>query len=354
MVFLAKMNPAASSNYPNTSPILSRSLKLAMASLLAMGLFHHSAFAQEGETKLPSTIEAPDESAGQGQNTADEQSPSEGTPPSEVKSGVTGNGDMTDPNNPFNIPRFTLKSTSAYSAYQRGFYLTAFALATKQAGLGDIHAQTLLGELYLKGNGVEQDMKEAANWFEIAAEKGDREAQFNLGMLYAQGQGVPKDFEKALDYFQKAAAKNQPNAQFNLGLLYLRGQLVERDLTKAMDLLNKSAKQGDAAAQYALASLYQSDFFPAPNLEQASYWMQKSAEGGFLDAQLEYGLMLFHGKGGRAEFFSRSCLAQTGRRCRQHSGTESPGPHSGSRLRARPRSDQCCKILSALQTLRQE
>ncbi|WP_319486236.1 tetratricopeptide repeat protein [uncultured Cohaesibacter sp.] len=209
---------------------------------------------------------------------------------------------ITDPSNPFDVPRFVLKSTSAYSAYQRGFYLTAFALATKLAGLGDVPSQTLLGNLYLDGSGIPQDFKEAANWFALAADQGDREAQFSLGMLYARGQGVDKDLQKALGWFEKAAAQDQKNAQFNLGLLYLQGQLVEQDTTKALDLLTKAANQGVAEAQYTLANLYQSDYFPTPNLDQAAYWMQLAAQNGFLDAQLEFGLMLFQGKGVAQDF----------------------------------------------------
>lgn len=199
--------------------------------------------------------------------------------------------------NPFDIPEFELPTGSAYAAYQRGFYLTAFALATSQAGQGDRSAQTLLGELYLKGQGIPRDAEQAADWFELAAEENDPEAQFSLGMLYATGNGVKKDLSHALELFEKAADNGQKNAQFNLGMLYLQGQIVGQDITRAMDLFTKSATQGLADAQYALANLYRSDLFPTPNYEQARYWMYQAARSGYADAQLEYGLMLFKGEG---------------------------------------------------------
>ena len=146
--------------------------------------------------------------------------------------------------NPFDIPEFELPTGSAYAAYQRGFYLTAFALATSQAGQGDRSAQTLLGELYLKGQGIPRDAEQAADWFELAAEENDPEAQFSLGMLYATGNGVKKDLSHALELFEKAANNGQKNAQFNLGMLYLQGQIVGQDITRAMDLFTKSATQG--------------------------------------------------------------------------------------------------------------
>ncbi|WP_321447603.1 tetratricopeptide repeat protein [uncultured Cohaesibacter sp.] len=292
MVMLSKLNAAPSASRLTIRAFLRKCLSASLASALTLCIAPAWAAQTAPEVSQPAD-------AGEQLTTPIGAAPEDG---SKVPYVFDGSASITDPSNPFDVPRFVLKKTSAYSAYQRGFYLTAFALATKLAGMDDIHAQTLLGELYLKGIGVEQDLKEAANWFELAADRGDREAQFNIGLLYAQGQGVEKNLDKALAYFRKAAEQDQKNAQFNLGLLYLRGQLVERDITKAMDLLTKSAQQGVAAAQYTLANLYQSDFFPAPNLDQAAYWMQRAAQGGFLDAQLEFGLMLFHGKGVRQDF----------------------------------------------------
>ena len=46
----------------------------------------------------------------------------------------------------------------AYGAYQRGYFLTAFAEATRRAGeKNDARAMTLLGELYSNGFGVPLD-----------------------------------------------------------------------------------------------------------------------------------------------------------------------------------------------------
>ncbi|WP_171022152.1 tetratricopeptide repeat protein [Cohaesibacter sp. CAU 1516] len=208
----------------------------------------------------------------------------------------------TNSDNPFNLPQLKLSPGLAFSAYQRGYYLSAFDLATKLAAGGERSAMTLLGELYLNGQGVPQDVKEAANWFQLAADKGDPEAQFSLGLLHARGRGVEKNIDKAVELFTKAAENGQKNAQFNLAYMALQGQQVRRDVTRALDLFTKSAKQGLADSQYALATLYQSNLFPTPNLEQASYWMHKAAQNGFTDAQLEYGLMLFKGRGVKKDY----------------------------------------------------
>ncbi|MDF1553281.1 MAG: tetratricopeptide repeat protein [Deferrisomatales bacterium] len=65
-------------------------------------------------------------------------------------------------------------------------------LAT-HAAAGDARAQYQLGVAYAKGDGVEADDREAAQWFGRAAEGGDPEAMFALGMLYATGAGVALD-----------------------------------------------------------------------------------------------------------------------------------------------------------------
>ena len=213
--------------------------------------------------------------------------------------------------NPFNMPQTEINAGIAYSAYQQGYYLSAFALATRLAGLGETSAQTLLGQLYLHGQGIAQDSKQAANWFAIAADDGDPEAQFALGLLYARGDGVRKDTTKAFKLFEQAADKGQKNAQYNLALAYLQGLLVRQDFTRAMDLFSKAAKQGQADAQYALGNLFRSNYFPLPKLDEAAYWMRQAAQNGSSGAQLEYGLMVFKGQGVKQDYAAaRSWITQ--------------------------------------------
>src|ERR1700733_10704098 len=67
----------------------------------------------------------------------------------------------------------------AYTAFQRGLYLTAFREATKRVDeKNDPKAMTLLGELYADGLGVPNDDKKASEWYKLAASRGDREAIF--------------------------------------------------------------------------------------------------------------------------------------------------------------------------------
>jgi len=45
--------------------------------------------------------------------------------------------------------------------------------------------------LYDNGQGVQQNYKEAAKWYLLAAEQGSGSARNNLGLLYEHGRGVP-------------------------------------------------------------------------------------------------------------------------------------------------------------------
>ena len=55
----------------------------------------------------------------------------------------------------------------------------------------------LLGELTGDGLGVAPDLKKAAEWFALAAERGDRNAAYALGMMVLEGRGVPRDEARA-------------------------------------------------------------------------------------------------------------------------------------------------------------
>ena len=75
---------------------------------------------------------------------------------------------------------------------------------------GDASAQYTLGVMYISGNGVPQDAREAMKWFRLAAEQGQTGAQFNLGVGYAHGQGVRKNYIQAHKWINLAASRTAP------------------------------------------------------------------------------------------------------------------------------------------------
>lgn len=52
-----------------------------------------------------------------------------------------------------------------------------------------------------KGDGVEQDFRQASVWYRKAAEQGHPGAQATLGVFYDAGQGVKQDSIEAFAWF---------------------------------------------------------------------------------------------------------------------------------------------------------
>jgi TPR repeat protein len=109
-------------------------------------------------------------------------------------------------------------------AMKKGDYATAIKEFLPLAKQGDAAAQSLLGELYDKGRGVQQDDKEAARWYRLAADQGNAGAQSMLGDLYAEGRGVPQDDKKAVRWYQLAADQGDAVAQLELAFMYETGK----------------------------------------------------------------------------------------------------------------------------------
>lgn len=69
----------------------------------------------------------------------------------------------------------------------------------------DPKAMYQVGYMYDHGEGVAQDIKEAAQWYLKAAEKGNARAQYRVGLLYATGAGVDKDLKEAEKWYKKSS-----------------------------------------------------------------------------------------------------------------------------------------------------
>jgi TPR repeat protein len=122
------------------------------------------------------------------------------------------------------------------AAYRGGDYATALRLWRPLAEQGNAGAQSNLGVMYAKGQGVPRDYAQATQWYRKAADQGDADAQFSLGSMYdrgRRGRGVPQDFAQAAQWYRKAAEQGVVGAQFNLGFMYANGRGVPQDYVLA-------------------------------------------------------------------------------------------------------------------------
>ena len=79
------------------------------------------------------------------------------------------------------------------AAYKSGDFATTLREWTPLAEQGDADAQSNLGVMYKKGQGVLQNYKTAVKWYRLAAEQGYADTQSNLGAMYANGNGQLQD-----------------------------------------------------------------------------------------------------------------------------------------------------------------
>ena len=191
----------------------------------------------------------------------------------------------------------------AYSAYQRGFYLTAMDLALSPAQSGDAAAQTLVAELFSEGLGVPRSMEDAAFWYKQAAENGNPSAQFKYAIMLLEGKFVPVDAKKSQELMKQAADAGNAFAQFNHAQSVVARHPGDAGIREALPYFEKSAAQGVADAQYALAQIYMNSIgIPEEKRAKARDWMGRAAAAGYDTAQLDMGIWLIDGVGGDKDY----------------------------------------------------
>ncbi len=106
---------------------------------------------------------------------------------------------------------------------------------------GDSNAQYNLARLYLDGNGVEKNARQAARWFNLAAEKGHYQAQALLGHLLVNGEGVPRQRALGLMWLTLARDAADPAKDQWISTLYDKAVATtgERDRQSALAYLEQ-------------------------------------------------------------------------------------------------------------------
>lgn len=172
----------------------------------------------------------------------------------------------------------------------------------KGASQGDSDCQYEVGRLFQYGIGVDQDYSEAAKYYTQAANKGDKYAQTALGFMYVNGQGVDKDFAKAVTYLSMAAENGMSDAQNCLGWMYEYGNGVEINYTKALDLYLMAAQSGHVNAQFNLGMFHYFGKGTPVNYAQAMDWWMKAAQQGNSAAQSNIAHLYKSGEGVRQDY----------------------------------------------------
>ena len=97
-------------------------------------------------------------------------------------------------------PVFLRKFATQISSTDKG----KFKLLHTAALLGDAESQFLIGGMYSKGEGTNEDNLEALKWLKESAHNGYPKAQLRLAYMLSAGEFVKKDEEAALVWMEKA------------------------------------------------------------------------------------------------------------------------------------------------------
>lgn len=212
------------------------------------------------------------------------------------------------------------------------------------ANAGNRRAQTNLGILYFRGQGVARDLSAARAWLEKASADGDAYALYALGRAMESSQGAAAaDPARAADLFRRAAEKGHPFGALRYGLALDEGTGIKRDAAAAQKWLafaqengvpeaalamgditartattrdkaanekaikaavgwyEAAANAGVPSAQFKLANAYFAGAGVARNPTQAQLWYVRAAQQGSPDAQHALGIMLIGGVTGPAD-----------------------------------------------------
>jgi localization factor PodJL len=149
---------------------------------------------------------------------------------------------------------------------------------------GDPVALFEIGARYTDGRGVATDLKQAASWYQLSADKGFAPAQYRLASMYEKGNGLDRDLAKAKQYYEQAANQGNASAMHNLAVLYASGAAGAQDYPTAANWFIKAANLGVSDSQFNLAILYARGNGVKQDLQESYKWFAIAAKGGDKDA----------------------------------------------------------------------
>jgi TPR repeat protein len=160
----------------------------------------------------------------------------------------------------------------------------AIADLKEVAYAGNVNAQVQLGVIYLTGDGVPKDDKEAMKWLHMAADQDNPLAERYLAEMYFKGRGVEADNREAAKWLQQAAAQGDAESEHNLAVLYEQGLGVMHNVKEAANWMRRSADQNFAASQQGMGALYENgDGVPEDPVEAAK-WYRKAIDQNYVPA----------------------------------------------------------------------
>ncbi len=161
-------------------------------------------------------------------------------------------------------------------AYSRGDIMGAMSWYTKAGSDGHARAQVGMGLIL---DGANQD-DEAVRWYRKAAEQNDPEGMYLLGDMYLKGEGVTQDFAEGMTWIKRSAEAGDGNALMVYATSLERGHFgLSTDVDEARRWFEQGAANGNKAAMSRLARAYQNGELGLPvDAVLAQQWRDRAGQ----------------------------------------------------------------------------
>lgn len=174
----------------------------------------------------------------------------------------------------------------------------AVSLLRKAFAAGDKRSGCALGDCLLHGVGVEQDVEAALKLFEESYPFG----LVSLGDIYLKGDVVDQDFSQARGYYKQAILANLYEVCRPLGHIYEYGLGIPVNRSRAQEVYELGIEHGDQASRLALADLC----FEGVDPNEPDYVKARELYNMFVfkkdpEVLSRLGWMFLFGKGGEAK-----------------------------------------------------
>jgi len=144
-----------------------------------------------------------------------------------------------------------------------------------------------------------EDVRGMEDWLRKSAKDGDVLAQQVLAVKLVRGEGLQQDYREALQLFEKLAEKGSLPAQYNAALMNYHGLGTEPNAASAYKWFRAAGEQGDGISQYTVALMSYYGQGTARSESDARAWAQRAAgssEGEVRRLAFEFMDRIFEGR----------------------------------------------------------
>ena len=136
------------------------------------------------------------------------------------------------------------QSADCSTLHQQNQYQSAIIQCDNEFVSGNSRAGYLLGKMHYNGQGVQQDVERALDYYQLSAVNNNIDAQIALGVHY----GANEEYKQSYAYFRLAANNGSDIA--TAGLEVIQPWLTAQDLSRAENFLQLVENAINSNASY--------------------------------------------------------------------------------------------------------